>query len=364
MNKINFLGSLFTRSSQIVTGYEPLFESIFYGDNTSASPSDSPDVQACLSEIIGAVSSLKFRIIRNDIVDPNEAFNMFLSYPSDTLNWDDFISIIIEQLYLKGRAFIVPTFLNTTGIQNIEIPNPEDMQYKDENWIWKVSDKSTIILEPNEVIYLRFPASGGALAYKRPLDVIRKDIELSAQAKVFNTSFMKNGGHAGGVVHLPEHAIVNEEDKKKLVESYKSKFSGSNAGSVLILEHGMDYKASEATPKDVMWLEGITSARRTICAAMKVPPEIIGDHENATYHSYPEARKAFYSECIEPMAKKITYGLNRFLIQNKSQYRIDYDPASVPSVEADTKSKWDRVIAATNANIITVDDAKRELGLA
>jgi phage portal protein BeeE len=73
------------------------------------------------------------------------------------------------------------------------------------------------------------------------------------------------------------------------------------------------------------------------------PPELLGDHENATYSNYQEARASFYTETVLPRMDRLRDALNRWLaVKYGDQLYIDYDRDDIEALAEDRAALWDR----------------------
>jgi phage portal protein BeeE len=99
--------------------------------------------------------------------------------------------------------------------------------------------------------------------------------------------------------------------------------------------------------------------------ALGLSSELLNDASNKTYSNFQEARKALYSEAAIPLGKMIYSALNRALqpfYSDNPKICIDYD--SIEAIQEERAAKIDRLMKAVEAGIMTVNEAREELGFA
>jgi hypothetical protein len=131
-----------------------------------------------------------------------------------------------------------------------------------------------------------------------------------------------------------------------------------------MLEGGWKWQSFAITPKEMEFLNSKKITMREICAAYKVPPELLGDNENKTYSNIKEARKALYQEAALPLLGKFKSALNRELVPmfDKSGVYLDYDVSGIDALSEDLDSLWERVLSAKREGTITRGEAREEMG--
>src|SRR3546814_6554440 len=92
---------------------------------------------------------------------------------------------------------------------------------------------------------------------------------------------LANGAAPSGVIEVP--GIMKPEQRADIRDSFQSRHGGAGtAGSTLVLEGGMTWKAAQMSPEDAELLETRNLGVIELCRLFKVPPPIVQDYENNT----------------------------------------------------------------------------------
>lgn len=233
----------------------------------------------------------------------------------------------------------------------------------------KVSEYETIhysgtihcVTVPNGIVYVR--RNGKPLwCGNSPIRSGARVIDQINEAAKLNYGLLKNGARpSGAFISKGSHDETTEvELKRQLQENY----SGSqNAGKQLLLSGDLDWKEMGIKPKDMDWIEGQKLSTRRICSIFGIAPELIGDSQNKTYNNQKEARRALYIEAVMPLLDEIKDELNHWLCPLFGEdYFLDYNQDAIEAIRDENAAKWTRILAGANAQVITRNEARHDLG--
>ena len=202
-----------------------------------------------------------------------------------------------------------------------------------------------------------------------PLAVALNVVEVDNFATGFLNDFMKNGAMPTGL--LTTDQVITRTDADDLSERWSEKHGGAeNWSKPAVLGKGVTYQNTGAqfSPGfDFSKLDGRDEAR--MCMAIGVEPILIGAQvglQASTYSNYEEARKAFYQARIAPewryLASEIREQLLPLYETASSKFTIVFDSSSVAALQEDMQLKWQRATQAWQSNLLTLDEARGELG--
>lgn len=203
-----------------------------------------------------------------------------------------------------------------------------------------------------------------------PLGVALNIVDIDNFATEFLRDFMHHGAMPQGL--LTTDQALNKPDADDLRERWMNQHGGAeNWSKPAVLGKGVTYQNTGAqfSPGfDFSKLDGRDESR--MCMAIGVEPILIGAQvglQASTYSNYEEARKAFYQARIAPewryLASEVREQLLPLYETAKSKFTIIFDSSEVAALQEDQTIKWQRATAAWQANGLTLDEYRGELGL-
>jgi HK97 family phage portal protein len=173
-----------------------------------------------------------------------------------------------------------------------------------------------------------------------------------------------------GVVVSPEEAIGLTEDKARAIkERWKERFGGDNRGEPLIL----DFKATVETlgfdPQSMDFKAIHDQAESRIAGALGVPPTLAFlnvSNEGSTYNNLTTFERIGFEQGIVPSYECIEDELDRQLLpdfeQNRAVY-TEFDTSNIRALKEDEDKRQARCRENLKAGLITINEARSDLGL-
>lgn len=334
----------------------------------------NPDVFACLSEIAGAVAGIPWKLYRRrgdglEEVKDHPLIDL-LARPNPLDSWEDFIEAWTTYLYLAGQAFVyragpvngLPRELWNLSPRYVSVVPGGRFQPVAGYDYQPDRTKPPTRLKPEEVMHTKFFNPLDPLNGLSPLVAAYYEIDQGNHGRKWNVSLLRNGARPMGMFVMPE-GMENptpeqqEAVRRKLLERFQGY---EHAGEPIIVAPGTEWKDIGKTPRDMDWTAAMNLSTEKICAVLKVPPEIIGNPEKRTYNSFPEARKAFYMECILPLMDKIQGNLNYWLVpQFGDDLVLRYDRGDIEALQEGKTEVYKRV---QDAWWLSLNEKRRETG--
>lgn len=220
----------------------------------------------------------------------------------------------------------------------------------------------TVRYSADQVLHVRFWNPLDPVRGLAPLEAAARSVDQNNAGRAWNTAMLQNGGVPAGV--LQASGNLSEQQRAALREAFRRRHAGpSGAGNVLLLEGDLSYQPVGLDAHDLSWLEGLKLSAREIAIAYGVPPELLGDSENKTYSNYQEARRAFYTETVMPLAGRVLQELSEFVAQRFSPGLFyAYDRDGIEALSEDRNAVWDRVLRALERSMLTVNEAREAVG--
>ena len=215
---------------------------------------------------------------------------------------------------------------------------------------------------PDDVLHLKSWHPTNDVYGLPPLEAAAYSVDANNEARAWNKALLENGAAPRG--GLKVEGELSENAFERLRTQLRELFSGSkNAGKPVLLESGIDWVEMGMSPRDMDWTAGMKLSAREIATVFGVPPELIGDHENATYANFQEARKAFYTETILPLLDWLRDELNNWLTPRFGDgLYLDYDDDNIEALQEDRNQVWERVLGAVDRGVLTINEARDAVG--
>ena len=180
---------------------------------------------------------------------------------------------------------------------------------------------------------------GNPAGYVSPISALRQTLEEQIQAGRFRKELWRSSGRLNAQIVRPKDVQPwTEETKKKWVEAFREAWGagGSKAGSIPLMEDGMEIKTFNASFKEQQWVESVKLSREAVAAAYRINPSLVWHSDTQTYASSKDNARALYAECLGPDLQMIQQRINSFLLP-----MIGASPATYVEFDLTEKLKGD-----------------------
>ena len=193
-----------------------------------------------------------------------------------------------------------------------------------------------------------------------PMECAQYSIDQHNECIKWNKALLENGARPSGALTVKGN--LSEDAFKRLKQDMQDKFSGGkNAGNVMILEGGLDWKEMSISPKDMEFSQTKDAAARDIATAFGVPSQLLGIKGDATYSNMAEARLALWEETIVPIGNNILSSIANWLAMsyNLKTLNIKIDVDSISALSEKRQQMWQTV---NNSNFLSNQEKRNEIG--
>ena len=197
-----------------------------------------------------------------------------------------------------------------------------------------------------------------------PLEAAAASVDIHNAAGSWNKALLDNSARPSGVlVYAPAEAGMglSHEQYERLKEELEQGFQGAgNAGRPLLLEGGLDWKATSLSPRDMDFTDAKHAAARDIALAFGVPPMLLGIPGDNTYSNYQEANRAFWRQGVLPLAGKFAKAFSAWLAPAfGADLRLAVDLDRIDALGAEREALWNRL---READFLTPDEKRAAVG--
>lgn len=213
---------------------------------------------------------------------------------------------------------------------------------------------------PDDIVYHRlFSAADDLGPGVSPAAVALPASKLAWAANTYAWKFFENG--AVPAILLTTDQNIPDAEVERIKTVWDRIFGGvKNAWRTAVLRMGLQPTVIGSPFKDVMMEDVLAQARQQVAVAFGIPQTMLEDAAN--FATAREHKLSFYHETIFPEADLIADGLNRQLFAPLG-LEFTWRFGEVEAVQQDEATKAEAVCALVDRGILSVDEAREQLGL-
>ena len=237
----------------------------------------------------------------------------------------EFVRALVTEYLLFGRNYvwILPDPDSESGWQLRVVPEEWIIQTEKQNpystreITISVDGIGTVKVPRTEFVPFSTYSPGNPGGYVSPVAALRQTLEEQIQAGRFRRELWKSSGRLNAQIVRPKDVQPwTEETKKKWVDAFREAWGagGSKAGSIPLMEDGMEIKTFNASFKEQQWVESVKLSRESVAAAYMINPSLVWHSDTQTYASSKDNARALYAECLGPILQMLQQRINAFLM--------------------------------------------------
>lgn len=322
-------------------------------------------VLACSTVIASSLASIPALIYRRDGDNRLEAMGHALARltrtgVSEAMTWPDFIEHLVASALLSGNGLAqIRRGANgaLVGLDFIPWSWVTVSQLRSGRLAYDVSNgrgQSWRLLS-GEVIHLRDRTDDGLIGRSR-LSRAADTIAGVQASNTFARKFLDNSAQPSGVIEVP--GAMSAEARGRLREAVEARAKGvQRAGTILLLDGGMQWKAAQVSPEDAELLETRKFGVEEICRLFQVPPPLVQDYSHNTFTNSETAGRWFAMFTLAPWARKIETEFARSLFSTGSGYELELDLSGF--LRGDPATRWQAHQIALQNDVLTANEVRQ-----
>ncbi|WP_294204721.1 phage portal protein [uncultured Sphingomonas sp.] len=321
-------------------------------------------VLACSTVIASSLASIPALTYRREGDDRVEA----LAHPlrrivrngvNDLMSWPDFLEHLIVSTLLTGNG-LAEIVRGSSGLLQGFRFIPWGMvtvaQLSSGRLAYDVTDGrgGARRLLQYEVLHLRDRTDDGLIGRSR-LSRAADTVAGVAASNQFARTFLDRGAAPSGVIEMA--GVLTDPQRTALREQFRARHSGAaNAGSTLILDGGMTWKAASISPEDAELLETRKFGVEEICRLFQVPPPLVQDYSHNTFTNSETAGRWFAMFTLSPWARKIEAEFARTVFPASGPYELELDLSGF--LRGDPATRWANHKIAIDAKVLDANEVR------
>lgn len=183
----------------------------------------------------------------------------------------------------------------------------------------------------SEFIQFKTYSAGNPGGYLSPISALRQTLQEQIEAGRFRRDLWRSSGRLNAQILRPANvAPWDDETRKKFATAFRDAWGagGSKAGSIPIMEDGMEIKPFATSFKESEWADSVKLSREAVAAAYGINPSLIWHSNTQTYASAKDNARALYADCLGPIIQMIQQRINAFLLPKigaDSRIYVEFD---------------------------------------
>ena len=326
-----------------------------------------PWINACIDKVAEAVASVPFKLFTQDQegkvqeVTSGELYDLFQSV-NDYTTVHDFWEQMVIDLEVTGNFFAEIEFAGSkpTALHHMQpdcvriIPDPK----KRVKEFWYTVNGHTITLPAENVLHLYYYDPLSPLWGLSPLASISLTLTTDFYARAYNRRFFENDASVPAVLETDQKLTPEEIDR--IQKSWASVHQGvDKAHKIALLWGGLRYKETGLAPKDAQFLELIKMHREEICAALGVPPAVVGIFEYANYANSEAQIKMFWHDKILPLLTKVEQMITEHFISRFDEKIFgQFDISGIEALREDETKVADIDFKLVSSGLATINERR------
>ena len=329
-------------------------------------------VYSAVNLISGAISSLPIRVYQDvsdgsRVIAPKHRAQRLLDRPTPTMAGDEWRQIMAVALLTWGNFFALKergpdgyvTALWPVDPSTVKVTRQDGSQEL-EYFVGRQR------FDESSMLHIRGMSDDGVVGFS-PIQQARHMLGMAASLEEFTSKFFANGARPGVILRHPSR--LTPDAAERLRAQWHAAHNGSDkAFSTVVLEEGIEVTTltMPITDSELLGLSRLNLQQ--IALLFRVPGSLMmtDSGSSMTYSTVESETKAFVQWALRPWLVRIENALLRDPDIFKdvglgSQFSPRFDVTEM--LRGDNKSTAETDVMLLGAGIITVDEARMNLGL-
>lgn len=174
-----------------------------------------------------------------------------------------------------------------------------------------------------------------------PVEQLKDLFGEAGKINQFWSRYIDNGCSLSGMIKSAEP--IEEEKFQDVKTMIQEEYAGAkNTGKILFLDYGLDYKPmSEKSLSDTQFIQTKLHIMKQIAGVFKVPLNMLGIMEGATYNNVEQQQINFLVHCLSPYLNKIEERITCSLLkpEERDKYTVKFLTTGLLKLDTETRYK-------------------------
>ena len=318
----------------------------------------TPDVAMMVAAVGAAVSLLSETVAQiplplyrrradggKDKATNNPLWSLLHDRPNSWQNSFEFREMMTLHMLLWGNAYAFMSRTKTgrsRGMVTELLPiHPDRVKVEQDKeyvvtYTISLTTGETIKVAAADILHIRDRSLDGVKGVSR-LKYAQDTIGLARVTERWGAQLFGNGARPSGV--LSTDGMLNDEQVKRLGESWKAAHGGENALGTAVLDGGLKWTPLAMTSTDSQYLENRKFQIAEISRIYRIPPHMLGDLEKATFSNIEHQSLEFVKFSLMPWIKRWEGALNTQLLDPTGEFFAEFVVDGL--LRGDIKSRYE-----------------------
>ena len=218
---------------------------------------------------------------------------------------------------------------------------------------------------PEDMVWFRYFNPLDEYAGLSPMAPLRLSADMGIDALRANRSALGNESLPGLVIETSDYPT--DDEVREFYERWESRYRGvDRSRRPALLSKGMKAANLGFSPRDMEYMHSLRWSLEDVSRTYGVPKLMLGDLDRATFSNFRTARRVFWEDTVLPQLSFCEEALQQMLVgpsSNGAGLRVRFDIGAIEALRENENDRASRPTSYVQAGIMTVDEARAELGL-
>lgn len=215
---------------------------------------------------------------------------------------------------------------------------------------------------PDQLVHFKYFNPRKEIQGLSPARPLTNSLVSDFYAMSYNKEFFKRGGRIEGCLSVD--GTLTTKERERLHSEWSQMYEGASGRKTAVLEKGMKYERTSATPKDAEFSQSRKSNREEILGAYGVPPVLVGVLEHASYANAKEQKRAFWENTEIPILTKLQWTITNDILRRKNEnWTGEFDLTVVEALKESEETRATIQNEKVKIGRLTINEARAEDGL-
>jgi HK97 family phage portal protein len=235
-----------------------------------------------------------------------------------------------------------------------------------------VAEPVVTVLEPSEVVHFKHgpPDPCNDLVACAPLKRCLREVGSDNEVAAYTSSVLWNRGVPGLILVFEDDVAITQDRADQARDMMERNFSGRNRGKTAVMGGKVRIENPAFSPNDMNLNEISRIPEARICAALGIPPAVLGllvGDQQKSYANYGEAEKQAWRR-LRAVQDRMAEALYRQLLPDfrpdRTRYRVAWDYSRVEALQDDRDATAKRAVLLFQGGVAKRSEARTMVGLA
>ena len=246
------------------------------------------------------------------------------------------------------------------------VPSKEEGVFV-EYYEYTPSASSSVVYQypPGSIVRFYTPNPDNPYVALSPTQSVMPQVNQFMATTFWNSVFFRNNARTDGFITVPED--TDPEDKELIRKVMEEAHGGEEkAHRIGVLGGDAKWVSTGTVPKDTDWQVSDSRSRDATCAGYGTPVFLVSGHDATNFATAKEQRSSYWEDTIIPQlawyAEQLTTQYLPHFDDTEGLFFV-FDTSDIPAMQEVELTRTERLQKAVGTPIMTINEARKQLGL-